>query len=414
VGDVARYINGRAFKPEDWESEGRPIIRIQNLSRDGAPFNYTTKDVEERYIVEPGSLLASWSATLDVYVWSGPQAVLNQHIFKVEPDLRLVTDRYIRWALTNALAEMRASEATHGTTMRHINRGPFVAHPFPLPPLAEQHRIVEAIEEYTSRLDAGVASLRRARRNLARMRASVLAAAVEGRLVEPEGEWATVTMGEVVADSLLGLVRSRAEQRATPPGVPYLKMDGIRTDGRILWDGMTYVSAGPGEVERFALRDGDILFNTRNSAELVGKTGLVIHPPQGTVFNNNIMRLRTVPAAMPAYLNAVMNSTQFKDQMRAYKSATTSVAAVYAKDLMRLPVPLPSLPEQQRIVQEVDRQFSILDAMEAAIDTGLARADRLRQSILRDAFAGRLVPQDPADEPASALLDRIAAGRTAR
>ena len=83
VNDIGEYINGMAFKPSDWESEGRPIIRIQNPFGSNQPSNFTTK-VDPKYIVNDGDIfLVSWSTTLDAYIWKGAQAVLNQHIFKV-------------------------------------------------------------------------------------------------------------------------------------------------------------------------------------------------------------------------------------------------------------------------------------------------------------------------------------------
>ncbi|MFN8892352.1 MAG: type I restriction endonuclease subunit S [Betaproteobacteria bacterium] len=85
LGDAARFINGAAFKPTDWASEGLPIIRIQNLTGTGEHFNYTTRKVKDELVVEQGDLLVSWSATLDVYRWAGPRGLLNQHIFKVLP-----------------------------------------------------------------------------------------------------------------------------------------------------------------------------------------------------------------------------------------------------------------------------------------------------------------------------------------
>ena len=83
LGRLGHYVNGRAFKPTEWSASGRPIIRIQNLTGSSETINLYDGDVEQRYIVEPGDLLVSWSATLGAYFWHGPQAVLNQHIFRV-------------------------------------------------------------------------------------------------------------------------------------------------------------------------------------------------------------------------------------------------------------------------------------------------------------------------------------------
>lgn len=190
VNDLGLYINGLAFKPSDWEPTGRPIIRIQNLTRATAHLNRTTKVVAPQFVVEDGDILVSWSATLDAFIWRGPEAVLNQHIFKVVPDRALPSRTFVFWGLRFAINQMWESEHTHGTTMRHINRGPFLAHQFALPPAREQFRIADALESYSSRLDDAVATLQRVERNLERYRASVLKAAVEGRLVPTEASLA--------------------------------------------------------------------------------------------------------------------------------------------------------------------------------------------------------------------------------
>jgi len=85
LGDVAEYINGRAFKPSDWETSGRPIIRIQNLTSSTDTINRYSQQVDEKFLIKDGDFLISWSATLGAFIYRGEDAVLNQHIFKVKP-----------------------------------------------------------------------------------------------------------------------------------------------------------------------------------------------------------------------------------------------------------------------------------------------------------------------------------------
>ena len=137
IGDTGKYINGFAFKPEHWGVEGRPIIRIQNLTDSSNELNRTNFEPGHEYVVQPNDLLVSWSATLDAYVWRREEAVLNQHIFRVLPDERFVDRKFLYYLLKMAIQQMQKTEHLHGSTMKHINRGPFMDFDVPIAPLPE-------------------------------------------------------------------------------------------------------------------------------------------------------------------------------------------------------------------------------------------------------------------------------------
>ena len=145
LGDIADFVNGVAFKPDDWEESGKRILRIQNLTDSTKPFNRTNRAVAKKYEVSPGDLLVSWSATLGVFVWEGPDtALVNQHIFRVVPDHGRIDPCYLRHMLSDALVQME--QHLHGATMKHVNRGEFLATTIPLPPLDEQKRIAGILD----------------------------------------------------------------------------------------------------------------------------------------------------------------------------------------------------------------------------------------------------------------------------
>lgn len=192
LGDVAEFINGVAFKPEDWGDEGARIIRIQNLTDPTKPCNRTNRVVSERVHVQPGDLLVSWSATLGVFEWDGPDvAYLNQHIFRVVPDERKVDKRYLRHALELALLDMR--KHLHGATMLHVNRGEFLSTKLFLPSLSEQRRIAAILEKAddlrTKRREALV--------QLDRLTQSVFVETFGEPTLNNRG-WETCLLGEVV------------------------------------------------------------------------------------------------------------------------------------------------------------------------------------------------------------------------
>ena len=148
LGEVATYINGYAFKPQDWSDKGVPIIRIQDLTGNSYQANRYNGEYASKYEVNDGDVLISWSASLGVYVWHGEKAVLNQHIFKVVFDKeRISKDFFVHQV--SLILENAASDA-HGATMKHLTKPVFDALPFYLPPYEKQCEIAEVLDKVTS------------------------------------------------------------------------------------------------------------------------------------------------------------------------------------------------------------------------------------------------------------------------
>ena len=148
LGDVATYINGYAFKPTDWGTEGLPIIRIQDLTGNSYQANYFSGEVDNRFRVHSGDILISWSASLGVFEWHGGDAVLNQHIFKVVFNKMDIDKKFFIHQL-KMLLERFASEA-HGATMKHLTRPVFNALPFYAPSLSRQQKIASVLERVSN------------------------------------------------------------------------------------------------------------------------------------------------------------------------------------------------------------------------------------------------------------------------
>ena len=447
VGDVGTYINGLAFKPTDWESTGRPIIRIQNLTNEDRPYNLTTRPVDEKYVVRRGDILVSWSATLDAFRWRGEAAVLNQHIFKVIPDLSKVTDGFLYYQLKLVIDEMWRGEHTHGSTMKHINRGPFLAHPFWIAPLDTQRGLVAVIETQFSRLDAAVASLTRAKAKVASARASVLKAAVEGRLVPTEAELARAEGREYEpASELLKRILADRKQAWEKQGKKGKYKDPAEPDAEYMpdiphgwcWVSVEQIADEPlcngrsvpteeggfpvlrltsmkgwqlnfseskggawsrSEAAPWIVKSGDIFIMRGNgSLRRVGSTAIATTVTTEVAFPDTMIRLRpSLRQTAPRYVLIAWSSPDFRAQVEASARTTAGIYKVNQASISKYALPLPPLAEQARIVAEVDRRLSVLDALAASLDANLARCARLRQAIPKRAFEGRLVP------PATAL-----------
>ena len=186
LGEVATYINGRAFKPSEWEEAGLPIIRIQNLTESNKKYNYSSRTFDEKFRIQNDDLLFAWSASLGAFIWKGGDAWLNQHIFKVEPK-PFIQKRYLYYFLLYVIADLYAK--THGSGMVHITKGPFMSTPIQVPSRPEQKRIVEKIDELFSGLDAAESELQVAKKGLHAFQQAILKSIFARFDIETQGKY---------------------------------------------------------------------------------------------------------------------------------------------------------------------------------------------------------------------------------
>ncbi|MBY5940309.1 restriction endonuclease subunit S [Halomonas sp. DP5N14-9] len=347
------------------------------------------------------------------------------------------------------------SEIFHAFSLVELSRAAVLEKQIPVPPLDEQRRIVDKIESLFAQLDHGEASLRDVQKLLARYRQSVLKAAVTGQLTV---DWRAKNAGRLESGSDLlkrilqarrenwqgrgkykepvapdthdlpelpeGWVWASVEQLSLmvdygtsskcsldPTGVPVLRMGNI-VDGSLDLDNLKYLPGSHSDFPKLLLKSGDLLFNRTNSAELVGKTAVYKGVPKDCSYASYLIRVRFIEVA-PEYVSAFVNSVFGRQWVRSVVSQQVGQANVNGSKLKSLVVPLPPAAEQKVIIAEMDERLSKMSAVEEWCQTELTRSEALRQSILKDAFSGKLVPQDPDDEPASELLARIRAERDA-
>jgi type I restriction enzyme S subunit len=291
---------------------------------------------------------------------------------------------------------------------------------FPLPPLPEQHRIVAKIEELFSSLDKGIESLKTAQAQLKVYRQAVLKWAFEGKLTNPhikDGElpegWTYVTIGELIGNDGLFVDGDWIESKDQDPNgeVRLIQLadigDGIfkNKSNRFL----KYKRAI--ELNCTFLKEGDIL--VARMPDPIGRA--CIFPLKGdekfiTAVDVAIIRLGNNSIENKFLVHSI-NNPKIRNEIENLQSGTTRKRISRANlATIKFPVP-PTLAEQQRIVSEIESRLSVCDKIEESIATALQQAEALRQSILKKAFEGKLVPQDPNDEPASVLLERIKAER---
>jgi type I restriction enzyme S subunit len=223
----------------------------------------------------------------------------------------------------------------------------------------------------------------------------------------PEG-WAWASLDQLLASLRNGFsLKPDAEQ-----GTRILRISAVRPM-QVNLDDVRYLSGPPDKYKEYLVEEGDLLFTRHNgNPELVGVCGVVRAVTEKTVHPDKLIRAHVASReSEPRFLEIVLNTGASRDFLRRRVRTTAGQAGVSGGDLRGVPLCLAPLAEQRRIVAEVELRLSVIDELEATVEADLKRAGRLRQSILKRAFAGKLVPQDPNDEPASVLLERIRAER---
>ncbi|WAI00479.1 restriction endonuclease subunit S [Methanogenium organophilum] len=337
-----------------------------------------------------------------------------------------------------------------GTTISGVTTKQLKELPFFLPPLPEQHRIVEKIEEEFTRLDAGVSALKKAKALIPKYRQSVLKAAMCGDLTE---EWRAEHPDVESADALVERIETQYQKTnvhtnnlpdyslpeswtwidlanlawdsgygtsikcdSSWEGHPILRIPNI-SNNKISLDKLKYAPASEDLDESKKLEKGDLLIiRTNGSKDLIGRSAIVMSNFDSPhYFASYLIRYRLIEREIIwHWLGLIWNSNYIRNKIEKMAATTAGQYNINLKKLNSLSFPIPPLPEQHEIVCEIERRFSVIDEMEKAVDDSLVKAERLRQSILKKAFEGRLVPQNPDDEPASVLLERIKAEKEQR
>ena len=300
------------------------------------------------------------------------------HVVRARPGI--AESRYLHHYLR--LEEVRANGQRRMTGSGGQRRVPasFLADlAIPLPPLEEQRRIAAILDQ--------AETLRTQRRTalalLDSLTQSLFLEMFGDMRTEPD-RWPKVPFEAIVKDSRIGLVRGSQELDDSHP-YPYLRMNAITRDGELKLEGALRATATTEELETYCLRDGDFLFNTRNSRELVGKTAL-FRGNELYLFNNNLLRVRFVETAHPEYVVAAFKTQYVQNELELRKSGTTNVFAVYYKDLRTLPIPLTPLPLQQTFATRI----ASIETLKATHRRALAALDALFASLQQRAFAGAL------------------------
>jgi type I restriction enzyme S subunit len=398
------------------------------------------------------------------WVWNGEVAecIHQNHIFRARLCSADLEPRFISYHGNHFGQKWFVRTGKQTTNLASINKGVLSRFPVPVAPAHEQRRIVAKIDELFSDLDAGVAALERVTANLKRYRAAVLKAAVQGRLTaewrkknrprengpqllarilgerrrewegrqlaafakvgktplakwkenykEPAGPdctnlptlpegWCWATVAQVLVEPSCNGISVKGSNE--PPGVPALRLSAMGTLG-FDYSERRYIPISEDTADALAIQKGDFFVARGNgSLHLVGRGTLAQQPSERIVFPDTMIRLRFgFPDTIRKFIALIWPSRLLRGQIERRARTTAGIYKISQRDIDAFTVPLPPLDEQSQIIAEIDRRLSVSDEADSEIHANVRRSVRLRQSILKRAFEGRLVPQDPNDEPA--------------
>ena len=337
LGEVATYVNGYAFKPEHWGETGMPIIRIQNLNNPNAEYNYCDADIPEKFVVENGDILISWSASLGVYEWNRGKAYLNQHIFKVVFNKVDINKYFLKYAVNAKLNEMLKD--AHGATMKHIVKGDFDNTIIPYPPREEQERIVEELDC----LSGVIEKKREQLKELDALAESIFYTMFGGpsQSEHKVKRLAELSNAKLSYGSGASAIEYDGETR-------YVRITDIKEDGELNDD-----KASPSVIDdKYLLNEGDILF--ARSGATVGKTYHYKEKDGRAIYAGYLIRfIPNTQVVLPSYIFRYTKTAYY----RAFIQSSAQAVAqpnINAQQYGSLMVPVPPLTLQQEFADKIE------------------------------------------------------------
>lgn len=428
IGDMCEYIS-RGKSPKYTERSELPVVNQKAIRWFGIQdehLKYIHPDqfdqwAEERFIRE-GDIL--WNSTGTGTIGRAclisehhlkPKKVVDSHVTIVRPHKKAVDPRYLFAWIRGPQIQHKIEDLATGTTNQiELSRTTIIGTEVPLAPLNEQKRIAEKLDSVLARVDACREHLDRVPAILKRFRQSVLAAATTGKLTEEwreelvtDKKWKNTTIGAVLTDIRYGTSK---KCRYEPKKTPVLRIPNV-LDGEVNHADLKYADFEAEQIRKLALTAGDILMIRSNgSLGLVGRTALVSEQEEGFLFAGYLIRIRVNRALVrPAYICFCLMSPTSRNDIELVARSTSGVNNINTEEIKALAIRLPCIEEQDEIVRRVESLFAYANQLEANYNVARAKVERLTPAILAKAFRGELVPQDPNDEPASVLLERIRA-----
>ena len=452
--DVCELLNGRAYKQTELLKEGKyPVLRVGNFFSN-RNWYFSDLELEPNKYCDSGDLLYAWSASFGPKIWDGGRVIYHYHIWRTQPDERAISKKFLYHWFEWDKENIKTAHGT-GSTMIHVTKGDMEQRPLWLPPLSEQRRIVAKIDSLSAKSRRARDHLDHIPRLVEKYKQAILAAAFRGDLTR---EWREKQSDLEPADQLVARTEEPPQSRGGREATTNVKIGiaglSVNDPGTMPPDGWSWTSLRriarqetghtpsrshpeywDGSVPWIGIRDagshhGQIINETlqtiteeglANSSARLLPLGTVCLSRTASVGYVTIMG-RTMatsqdfatwscsPALLPKYLMYALMAEG--ENIRDFGEGSTHTT-IYFPEIRALHICLAPVLEQAEIVRRIEAAFAWIDRLASETKSARGLIDHLDQAILAKAFRGELVPQDPNDEPASVLLERIRAERAA-
>ncbi|WP_321337355.1 restriction endonuclease subunit S [uncultured Cohaesibacter sp.] len=338
------------------------------------------------------------------------RAVVDSHITILRSSAA-IDPKFLFNFIKSTAVQNRIGDMQSGTTNQvELSKTAILKTDVQLPPLAEQKRITAKLDALSARVTAARTKLIAVAKLVEKYKAEVLTLGVQGGLTrewraENDARWGKP---ERLEKHVLDVRYGSSAKSSKTGEIPVLRMGNIQSM-ELDWSNLVFTDR-PEEIEKYRLEPGDVLFNRTNSPELVGKTA-IYRGEQPAIYAGYLIRVKCAETLLPEYLNYALNSSVGRTYCWLVKSDSVSQSNINAQKLKAFEFVVPTIDEQQQIIIQIKGSFSKIDSLAAEAEKALKLTDQLDERILNKAFAGELVAQDPNDEPASMLLDRIREAR---
>ena len=420
-GDLFVRLQYGVTAKADPAALGVRFLRITDLERgsvdwQSVPGLLQNEDIE-RFLLLHGDFVFARSGSIEkaARIEHPPAAVFASYLIRGTPLLSETSDWLACFIRSNAYLD-QIRERAAGIGMANVNASKLASVSLPIPPLPEQRRIASKIDSLSAKSQRARDCFDHLPRLVEKYKQAILAAAFRGDLTREWREdvgradpWEATSIGRILTDIRYGTAR-KCGYEAGP--IPVLRIPNVQL-GRISLKDIKSADFDDKEVEKLRLEIGDVLvIRSNGSLELVGRSAVVEEPAVGMLFAGYLIRLRLDrELADPKFFQLYLQAAATRAEIEQLAKSTSGVNNINSTQIQQLRLSRPDVDEQVEVARRVETAFAWIDRLASETTNARSLIDRLDQAVLAKAFRGELVPQDPADEPATVLLERIRAER---